>query len=363
MTSPQSIRDRLRNLARDRRLDFQLALTTYGIERTLHRLGLTARAGDFILEGAQLLRQYLPEDAYRASRDGDLLARGSHDLQNLRATIEEAAALDLPDGLSYDLATLTLEEIREWNQYTGARAKIRATLAGARIPIQLDIAFGDATVPPPTTLQFRTLLDQPPPTLRGYAIETVIAEKLEAITSLGLINSRLKDYFDLWFVAQHMAVDEARLQAALRATFEHWAIATAYGRRKAGYKAFASSRPARPERGGIYSPVPYGGAERIRTSELLNAMLDGVSRLRQPYFAECVRGGVDRISAAPKTSRGWPKSGSSGEVDTTVTQHSPPAPASALWPLDNPMRAWPHASAIQQTPRAVPDGTRPTGRS
>ena len=220
MTSPQSIRDRLRNLARDRRLDFQLALTTYGIERTLHRLGLTARAGDFILEGAQLLRQYLPEDAYRASRDGDLLARGSHDLQNLRATIEEAAALDLPDGLSYDLATLTLEEIREGNQYTGARAKISATLAGARIPIQLDIAFGDATVPPPTTLQFRTLLDQPPPTLRGYAIETVIAEKLEAITSLGLINSRLKDYFDLWFVAQHMAVDEARLQAALRATFE-----------------------------------------------------------------------------------------------------------------------------------------------
>lgn len=220
MTSPQSLRDRLRNHAREKRLDFQLVLTTYGIERTLHRLGQTNRANDFVLKGAQLLRQYLPEDSYRASRDGDLHAVGSDDPEILRATLEEAAAFDLPDGLHYDLVTVSIQEIRENNQYTGLRAKITAELAGAQIPVQLDLAFGDATIPQPTEIRYRTLLDQPPPSLRGYAIETVIAEKLEAITTLGLINSRLKDYFDLWFITQHLKADQTKLVDALQATFE-----------------------------------------------------------------------------------------------------------------------------------------------
>ncbi|MEJ2666771.1 MAG: nucleotidyl transferase AbiEii/AbiGii toxin family protein [Deinococcales bacterium] len=220
MSSPQSIRDRLTNLARERSIDVQLTLTTYAIERTLYRLSLTPNADSYVLKGAQLLRQYLPEDSYRASRDGDLLAHGDEGLQHLADTILEAATLDVPDGLAYDLNSLVIDEIREGNAYAGLRARIQARLAGARLRVQLDVAFGDAVVPPPTEVPFRTLLDQPAPRLKGYAIETVVAEKLQAITSLGLINSRLKDYFDLWFIAQHIEVDPSRLEAAITATYE-----------------------------------------------------------------------------------------------------------------------------------------------
>ncbi len=220
MSSPQSIRDRLTRLARERRIDVQLTLTTYAIERTLYRLSLSPHAESYILKGAQLLRQYLPEDSYRASRDGDLLARGDESRQHLADAILEAATLDLPDGLAYDLNSLTIDGIRERNAYAGLRARIQADLAGARLRVRIDVAFGDATVPPPTDVPYRTLLDQPAPTLKGYAIETVVAEKLQAITSLGLINSRLKDYFDLWFIAQHIEVDRSKLEAAIRATYE-----------------------------------------------------------------------------------------------------------------------------------------------
>lgn len=220
MSSAQSIRDRLTHHARERRLDVQLTLTTYAIERTLHRLSLAADFGSYVLKGAQLLRQYLPEDSYRASRDGDLLARGDDSRQDLAETIQEAVTLDLPDGLTYDLNSLAVEDIREGNAYAGLRVRIQADLAGARLPVQLDVAFGDAVVPPPTDIPFRTLLDQPAPLLQGYAIETVVAEKLQAITRLGLINSRLKDYFDLWFIAQHFEVDPSKLSAAITATYE-----------------------------------------------------------------------------------------------------------------------------------------------
>ena len=220
MSSPQSIRDRLTRLARKRNLDVQLTFTTYAIERTLHRLSLTPNAESYLLKGAQLLRQYLPQDTYRASRDGDLLATGDESRQHLQDTIVEAVTLELPDGLVYDVNSLVVDEIREGNAYAGLRVRIQANLAGPRLRVQLDVAFGDAVVPPPTGIPFRTLLDQPVPTLKGYALETVVAEKLQAITSLGLINSRLKDYFDLWFIAQHIQIDPTKLEAAIRATFD-----------------------------------------------------------------------------------------------------------------------------------------------
>ena len=220
MSSPQSIRDRLTRLARERNLDVQLTLTTYAIERTLHRLSLTPDAERYLLKGAQLLRQYLPEDSFRASRDGDLLATGDDSRQHLQDTILEAASLELPDGLIFDLKSLAIDDIRERDAYAGLRVRVQANLAGARLRVQLDVAFGDAVVPPPTEIPFRTLLDQPAPRLKGYAIETVVAEKLQAITSLGLINSRLKNYFDLWFIAQHIDVDATMLDDAVRATFD-----------------------------------------------------------------------------------------------------------------------------------------------
>jgi hypothetical protein len=209
----------LRQLARERQIDIQLLLTTYGIQRFLHRLGKTEHASRYVLKGAQLLQTLAVEHTFRPTRDVDLAARGDPGVAILRQSIVELAELDQPDGLEFDLDSLVIEEIREQMEYGGWRARMNAYLDGARIPLRLDVGFGDALVPEPVPIRMRALLDMPAAEILGYAAETVVAEKLQALTALGLLNSRLKDYFDLWFIANHVHFDEEVLVDAVVSTF------------------------------------------------------------------------------------------------------------------------------------------------
>jgi hypothetical protein len=195
-------------------------LVRYGTERLLDRLSRSSYRDRFLLKGAILFAAW-GGAPHRATRDADLLGVTDASPTEVARIIREVAALssDPDDGLTYDLESVDAEEIREDNTYGGVRVTLRASLHGAIIPLQVDVAFGEAVVPPPETVDLPTLLDFPPIRLRSYPPEVTIAEKFEAMVKLGMANSRMKDYYDVWYLATHRQFDPERLRQAVRATF------------------------------------------------------------------------------------------------------------------------------------------------
>lgn len=214
-----SLNAKLLSLAKGRGEDFQSVLTRFGVERFLYRLSLTPAREALVLKGALLFDLWL-EVAHRPTRDADFLGFGAPDATRLEAIVQRAIALDVPDGITFEPASVAVQEIREASRYDGLRVRLQGRLGRARCPVQLDIGYGDAVTPAPIEARLPTLLpDLPAPSLRVYPRETVVAEKLEAITSLGMPNSRMKDYYDLRALASEGAVDPDTLAAAIAATF------------------------------------------------------------------------------------------------------------------------------------------------
>lgn len=214
-----SVRDRLKALARTRGVEFQLVLSEFAVERLLYRLGASAHSERFVLKGATLFKLWSPQDR-RATWDLDLLGRGFGQVSEIVAVVRELCGVDGRDGIVFDPETVVGEEIRDPNQYGGVRVRFQAHLAGARIPVQVDVGFGDAVVPAPTMEEYPVLLDHAPPRILTYPREAVVAEKLEAIVSLGITNTRLKDLYDLHQLAGAFPFDGASLTRAVRATFQ-----------------------------------------------------------------------------------------------------------------------------------------------
>ena len=213
-----SVRQRLLNLAHARGQPMELLLTRYALERLLHRLSLSSHRERFVLKGAMLLATWFDEP-HRATRDVDLLGFGDAAEDALLATFREIMALEVEDGVSFDLKGLRIEAIRENVEYGGSRLRTTAALAGARIPITVDIGFGDAVEPGVEDIDLPVLLDMPSPHLRAYPPETVIAEKFHAMVALGRANSRMKDYYDVWMLTSAFEIDPERLRRAIVATF------------------------------------------------------------------------------------------------------------------------------------------------
>jgi hypothetical protein len=215
-----SVRARLLDRARAGRLDFQILLTRYALERLLYRLSVSRHRDRFILKGAMLFATWIP-DPFRSTRDLDLLGQGDSGTDSIADTfraicVEPVAA----DGVLFDATALQATPIREEMLYGGIRVRTTATIDGARIPIQVDIGFGDVVTPAPVEIDYPTLLGNPAPHLRAYPVETVVAEKFEALTTLGIANSRLKDFYDLWLIAQTFELRQAALIQAVHRTFE-----------------------------------------------------------------------------------------------------------------------------------------------
>jgi predicted nucleotidyltransferase component of viral defense system len=213
-----SVRQRLLNLARTRGQPLELLLTRYALERLLHRLGLSPHRERFVLKGALLLTTWFDEP-HRATRDLDLLGFGDPSDESLLTTFREVMSIDIDDGVTFDVARLQVQPIREDLEYGGSRLRTTAALAGARISVVVDIGFGDAIEPGAEDISLPVLLDLPSPRLRAYPQEVVIAEKLHAMVVLGLANSRMKDYFDVWMLLHTFALDPQRLRRAVDATF------------------------------------------------------------------------------------------------------------------------------------------------
>jgi Nucleotidyl transferase AbiEii toxin, Type IV TA system len=214
-----SVRARLLERSREERIDFQVLLTRYALERLLYRLSRSAHRNRFVLKGAMLFVTWV-EASFRPTRDLDLLGYGENSPEAIggafRAICAEPAE---DDGVLFDVDGLNAEPIREDLEYGGVRVRTHATIAGARIPIQVDVAFGDVITPDPIEIDYPVLLDAPAPHLRAYPLETVVAEKFHVLVIGGIANSRLKDYYDLWLIAATFELERAPLAAAVRRTF------------------------------------------------------------------------------------------------------------------------------------------------
>ena len=214
-----SIRARLLNRARAEKADFNLMLTRYSLERLLYRLSVSPWADQFLLEGALLFDLWF-DQPHRPTRDIDLLGFGPSEIEHLIEVFQQVCTTPSDDGISFDHTSVRAAPIRKEANYEGVRVTLIGALDNARCSVQIDVGYGDAVTPAPELVQFPALLDDvEAPSLRAYPVYTVIAEKYEAIVSLGMANTRMKDYFDLWFLATYAEIDAAVLRQALQATF------------------------------------------------------------------------------------------------------------------------------------------------
>lgn len=213
-----SVRARLLNKAKADQIDFSLVLTRYGLERLLYRLSVSSSKDHFLLKGALLFDMWF-DVPHRPTRDMDLLGFGLAEEPVVHQTFQDICGIACDDGIVFDAKSIRVAEIRKEANYSGLRVTLIGQLDGARCPVQIDIGYGDAVTPAPELADYPVMLaGVPAPRIRTYPRYTVVAEKFEAIVSLGMANSRLKDYFDLWVLLTTQEFDSALLRQAISAT-------------------------------------------------------------------------------------------------------------------------------------------------
>lgn len=216
---PASVHDRLLKIAQQQQMLYQRLLTRYAVERLLYRLSQSPHRDRFILKGAMLFLLW-NDVLSRPTRDLDLLGQGNGTVRSFEKIFRDLCRTRVDeDGLQFLADTVAAEEIREDEIYAGIRVRLLAMLSQSRIPLQVDIGFGDAVTPAAQEVDFPVLLPFPAPHLRVYPRETVIAEKYQAMVELGLPNSRMKDFYDIWTLARGFAYNGSTLCQAIAATF------------------------------------------------------------------------------------------------------------------------------------------------
>ncbi len=199
--------------------DYNVLLVRFTLERLLYRLSRSSHREQFILKGAMLFALWEPA-LHRVTRDLDLLGLGHPSPERLADIFRELCRLEVEaDGVDFDPRSVRCEDIRAQDEYAGIRVKLRATVGKALVPLQVDVGFGDALPVAPEEITFPVMLGMAAPKLRAYSRETVVAEKLEAIVKLGMLNSRFKDYFDLHYLAHKFPFEGALLAKSIAGTF------------------------------------------------------------------------------------------------------------------------------------------------
>ena len=222
MISAKSVKDRLKNKSVISGKTFQDALIAYGLERTVYRLSISEYVDRFTLKGGIFLYALFGGEFSRATRDIDLLAMNlPNTIEDIKTVFEKIFSIDCDDALQYDLCTLEVKNITEFKEYHGVNVSVIAYLDKTKVPISIDIGFGDVVYPSRVKMEFPVLLSMEAPEIYAYSISSVISEKFEAIVSLGDANSRYKDFYDIYFLADSYNLDGTELKEAIKATFEH----------------------------------------------------------------------------------------------------------------------------------------------
>ncbi|MGI6445403.1 MAG: nucleotidyl transferase AbiEii/AbiGii toxin family protein [Candidatus Ozemobacteraceae bacterium] len=214
-----SVRQRILNRSKADRRSFSELLQYYAMERFLYRLSISDHAHHYILKGALMLRVWNASD-FRSTMDIDLLGKTGNEEENITAQIRNILAVEIePDGLTFDSNSIQTERITEDAHYRGIRVRFRAVLGTSRISIQIDIGFGDTVYPEPQLAVIPCMLNSPAPSLFCYTRESAIAEKFEAMIKLGQLNSRMKDFYDIWLLSRRFEFVLGTLAEAVRLTF------------------------------------------------------------------------------------------------------------------------------------------------
>jgi hypothetical protein len=218
---PASVRQRLMNKSKETARPFQEVLQYFAMERFLYRLAQSRHADKFILKGAVMFTVWAGPTS-RPTKDIDFLARMENDVEPVVEVMRDICGQVVEaDGLVFDAASVTGATIKEDAEYSGVRVTFLVTLQNARVPMQIDLGFGDVVTPKAEMAEYPVLLDFPVPRLLAYPRETVVAEKFEAMTKLGQLNSRMKDFYDLWVLSRQFDFDGATLASAIERTFAH----------------------------------------------------------------------------------------------------------------------------------------------
>jgi predicted nucleotidyltransferase component of viral defense system len=215
-----SIQGQLLQLAKQKQEDYNYLLMRYASDRLLYRLSQSQYKQKFVLKGATLFRVWNGEP-HRATKDLDLLSYGTNEVSNLMEIFQEICCVSCEDdGINFQPEDIIGEKIKEDQEYEGVRLKLKGKLGSIPLMVQVDIGFGDAIASSTEQVSFPAILDLPVPCLQIYPRETVVAEKFQAMVSLGISNSRLKDFYDIWFLCQHFEFQGSLLSQAIQATFE-----------------------------------------------------------------------------------------------------------------------------------------------
>ncbi len=219
-SAAESIRHRLRNLARERGEESRFVLMRYASQRLLYRLGESPYGARFLLKGATLFAVW-SDRPHRPTLDIDLLGTGTNDAEELAALFRDLCAQEGPsDGLTFLTSSVKVEGIREGREYEGVRVSVQAMLGKSRLELRIDIGFGDDVFPEPCQVEVAGLLGVPPARLLAYPPEAVVAEKLQAMVELGIANSRMKDLYDIWVLSKERHFDGGTLSESVRRTFQ-----------------------------------------------------------------------------------------------------------------------------------------------
>ncbi len=216
----KSVHQRLLNIRDTTGEQFDHLLMRYGLERLLYRIAASGHAEAFVLKGAMLFALWHDVPS-RPTRDVDLLGFGDLTHHRLRVIFADACTASVEDdGMFFDPDSIKTEDIRDDQEYNGIRVRLLGFLGRARLPVQIDVGFGDALIPEPEWIDYPAILAYPAPRLQAYHPATVLGEKLNATVVLGALNSRMKDFYDMHIILTHMDIDDRILRDAIRATFE-----------------------------------------------------------------------------------------------------------------------------------------------
>jgi len=215
-----SVLGRLKNISEELNIPFNLAMQLYAQERFLYRLSKSEYNDNFLLKGGLLLYS-MDQFKGRPTKDIDfLLKKQDNNSTNIEKIIKRIMEINVEDGISFDLNKIKSRAIIEGADYKGQRIKIIAMIGNARVHLQIDIGFGDIVVPKPEKIKYPGLLDFDEPEIIAYSLETVIAEKFDAMVSLALLNSRMKDFYDIFKLMSKKQYEAKILRKSIKKTFE-----------------------------------------------------------------------------------------------------------------------------------------------